>query len=93
MFSFSPQDLEKVRRDGASSKEVEKAEAKLKKAHDEYRTLVEKYNNIREEFEKRMTTSCMVCVLPSQSSLYLVLCMYPVLPKLTIQLYLCSLQD
>ncbi|XP_050738458.1 F-BAR domain only protein 2-like isoform X7 [Eriocheir sinensis] len=58
-YSQRCQDLEKVRRDGASSKEVEKAEAKLKKAHDEYRTLVEKYNNIREEFEKRMTTSCM----------------------------------
>ncbi|KAK8382493.1 hypothetical protein O3P69_015413 [Scylla paramamosain] len=53
------QDLEKVRRDGASPKELEKAEAKLKKAHDEYRSLVDKYNNIREEFEKRMTTSCM----------------------------------
>nr|XP_053633348.1 F-BAR domain only protein 2-like [Cherax quadricarinatus] len=51
-------DLEKVRRDGASPKELEKAEAKLRKAHDEYRSLVEKYNNIREEFEKRMTTSC-----------------------------------
>ncbi|XP_063607357.1 F-BAR domain only protein 2-like [Penaeus indicus] len=52
-------DLEKVRRDGASPKDVEKAEAKLRKAHDEYRSLVEKYNTIREEFEKRMTTSCM----------------------------------
>ncbi|XP_042243238.1 F-BAR domain only protein 2-like isoform X2 [Homarus americanus] len=58
-YSQRCQDLEKVRRDGASSKDVEKAEAKLRKAHDEYRSLVEKYNNIREEFEKRMTTSCM----------------------------------
>lgn len=49
-----------MRRDGASPKELEKAEAKLKKAHDEYRSLVDKYNNIREEFEKRMTTSCKV---------------------------------
>lgn len=59
-YLFLPQDLEKVRRDGASQKEVEKAEGKLRKAHDEYRALVEKYNNIREEFEKRMTTSCVV---------------------------------
>ncbi|XP_069185579.1 F-BAR domain only protein 2 isoform X6 [Procambarus clarkii] len=58
-YSQRCQDLEKVRRDGASPKELEKAEAKLRKAHDEYRSLVEKYNNIREEFEKRMTTSCM----------------------------------
>ncbi|XP_047492893.1 F-BAR domain only protein 2-like isoform X7 [Penaeus chinensis] len=58
-YSQRCQDLEKVRRDGASPKDVEKAEAKLRKAHDEYRSLVEKYNNIREEFEKRMTTSCM----------------------------------
>ncbi|KAK8745835.1 hypothetical protein OTU49_000039, partial [Cherax quadricarinatus] len=57
-YSQRCQDLEKVRRDGASPKELEKAEAKLRKAHDEYRSLVEKYNNIREEFEKRMTTSC-----------------------------------
>ncbi|KAK4308431.1 hypothetical protein Pmani_019869 [Petrolisthes manimaculis] len=57
-YSQRCQDLEKVRRDGASPKEVEKAEGKLRKAHDEYRALVEKYNNIREEFEKRMTTSC-----------------------------------
>lgn len=49
-----------MKRDGASPKELEKAEAKLRKAHDEYRALVEKYNNIREEFEKRMTTSCKV---------------------------------
>ena len=60
MTIFFLQDLEKVRRDGASPKDVEKAEAKLRKAHDEYRGLVEKYNNIREEFEKRMTTSCVV---------------------------------
>ncbi|KAK7078552.1 hypothetical protein SK128_028462 [Halocaridina rubra] len=59
MYSQRCQDLEKVRRDGASPKDVEKAEAKLRKAHDEYRALVEKYNSIREEFEKRMTTSCM----------------------------------
>lgn len=52
------QDLEKVKRDGASPKEIEKAEAKLRKAHDEYKTLVEKYNTIRDEFERKLTISC-----------------------------------
>lgn len=55
------QDLERVRREGASPKDVEKAEIKLRKSYDEYKNLLEKYNNIREEFEKYMTVSCKVC--------------------------------
>ena len=54
------QDLEKAKREGASPKDIEKAETKLKKAHDDYKALVDKYNVIREDFEKKMTMSCKV---------------------------------
>ncbi|CAL4062770.1 unnamed protein product, partial [Meganyctiphanes norvegica] len=57
-YSQRCQDLEKVKRDGASPKDIEKAEAKLRKAHDEYKTLVEKYNTIRDEFERKLSISC-----------------------------------
>merc|ERR1739838_632883 len=57
-YSQRCQDLEKVKRDGASPKDIEKAEAKLRKAHDEYKTLVDKYNTIRDEFERRLSISC-----------------------------------
>lgn len=56
------QDLERVRREGASPKDLEKAEAKLRKSYDEYKNLLDKYNNIREDFEKCMTVSCKVSV-------------------------------
>ena len=49
-----------MRREGASPKDVEKAELKLRKSCDEYNNLLEKYNNIREEFEKCMSVSCKV---------------------------------
>ena len=39
---------------------MEKAEAKLRKSHEDYRAAVEKRNAIRDEFEKLMTTSCQV---------------------------------
>ncbi|KAF2350382.1 FCH domain [Trinorchestia longiramus] len=57
-YSQRCQDLERVRREGASPKDLEKAEAKLRKSYDEYKHLLDKYNNIREDFEKCMTVSC-----------------------------------
>jgi hypothetical protein len=57
---FIYQDLERIRRESASPKDLEKAEAKLRKSYDEYKNLLEKYNGIREEFERCMTVSCKV---------------------------------
>ncbi|XP_050082142.1 F-BAR domain only protein 2 [Anopheles aquasalis] len=51
------QEVEKARKDN-STKEIEKSEAKLRKHQDEYKTLVEKHNIIKQEFEKRMTITC-----------------------------------
>ncbi|CAG0914899.1 unnamed protein product [Notodromas monacha] len=53
-------EVEKLKNEnGASSKEVERAEAKSKKALDDYRALVQKYNGVRADFEKKMTNSCL----------------------------------
>ncbi|ESO92621.1 hypothetical protein LOTGIDRAFT_233068 [Lottia gigantea] len=51
-------ELERLKRDNATQKDLDKAETKKKKTCDEYRGLVEKYNNIRVEYEKKMTDSC-----------------------------------
>lgn len=57
-FNARSIECEKLRRENASSKEIEKAEVKCKKACEEYKLYIDKYSNIREEFEKKMTISC-----------------------------------
>ena len=49
------QEVEKLKREGASQKDLEKAEAKYRRAHEEYKTCVSSYSNAREDFEKKMT--------------------------------------
>ncbi|XP_011637541.1 F-BAR domain only protein 2 isoform X3 [Pogonomyrmex barbatus] len=51
-------ELEKLRKDNASQRELEKIEGKFKKAQDDYRTLVDKYTVIRNDFEAKMTQAC-----------------------------------
>lgn len=53
-------ELEKLRKDNASQKELEKAEIKFKKAQDDYKTLVDKYMGIRNDFQTKMTQTCRV---------------------------------
>lgn len=53
-------ETEKLKKEGSSAKDLEKAEAKLKKTQDEYKALVEKHNPIKAEFERRMTATCKV---------------------------------
>lgn len=50
-------EVEKHRRDGGGPKDLEKAEAKCKRAQEEYRALVEKYRTVREAFEAKMEAS------------------------------------
>lgn len=45
---------EKAVKDGASQKEVEKAEGKAKKAQEEYKVWVDKYQQNREEYQTKM---------------------------------------
>lgn len=54
------QELEKLKRETGSPKDLEKVEAKLKKQQEDYKALVEKHNPIKTEFEKKMTVTCKV---------------------------------
>lgn len=54
------QELEKLRRDHASPKDIEKLELKLRKLQDDYKVLLEKHSPIKCEFERRMTHTCKV---------------------------------
>lgn len=53
-------ELEKLRKDNASQRELEKSEVKYKKAQDDYKALVDKYTVVRNDFESKMTQACRV---------------------------------
>ncbi|XP_030375017.1 F-BAR domain only protein 2 isoform X3 [Scaptodrosophila lebanonensis] len=58
LYASKVLELEKLRKDNASHKDVEKLETKLKKLQDDYRALLDKHNPIKNEFERRMTQTC-----------------------------------
>lgn len=60
LYQSRLQEVEKLKRENASAKDIEKAEAKLKKHQEEYKNLAEKHNPIKQEFETRMATTCKV---------------------------------
>lgn len=51
-------ELERLKKDNASAKEIEKAEQKLKKAQEEYKNFVDKYSTVKEDFESKMSVTC-----------------------------------
>ncbi|XP_037942860.1 F-BAR domain only protein 2-like [Teleopsis dalmanni] len=51
-------ELEKLRKDNASQKDIEKLETKIKKLQEDYKTLLDKHGPIKAEFERRMTQAC-----------------------------------
>ncbi|XP_059490761.1 F-BAR domain only protein 2 isoform X2 [Neocloeon triangulifer] len=51
-------ELDKLRKENASAKDVEKSEVKVRKAQEEYKTLVEKYAVTKEDFERKMLIAC-----------------------------------
>jgi rubrerythrin len=53
-------EFDKLKKENASAKDLEKAEAKLKKAQEDYKNLIEKYSAIKEDFEKKMSLACKV---------------------------------
>lgn len=57
-YTSKLQEVEKLRKDNASAKDIEKAETKLRKQQDDYKALIEKHNPIKIEFERRMTQTC-----------------------------------
>ncbi|XP_075219582.1 F-BAR domain only protein 2 isoform X2 [Lycorma delicatula] len=51
-------ELDKLKKENASPRDLEKAEVKLKKAQEDYKLLVEKYSAVKEDFEKKMSLAC-----------------------------------
>ncbi|VDK48379.1 unnamed protein product [Anisakis simplex] len=47
-------ELERLKKENGTSKEILKAESKLTKSREEYRSYVEKYGRVRDEFEDKM---------------------------------------
>ncbi|XP_065354794.1 F-BAR domain only protein 2 isoform X3 [Calliphora vicina] len=58
MYSSKAQELEKLRKDNSSQKDIDKLETKLRKLQDDYKVLLDKHNPIKNEFERRMTQTC-----------------------------------
>lgn len=58
VYSTKTAELEKLRKDNGSVKDIEKAEAKLRKIHEDYRQLNEKHSSVKQDFEKKMTQTC-----------------------------------
>lgn len=58
VYTQRAQELEKLRRENASPKDVEKLEAKVKKAQEDYRGFVEKYGTVKNDFETKMSVTC-----------------------------------
>nr|CAD7408931.1 unnamed protein product [Timema poppensis] len=56
-------EFDKLKKENASSKDLEKAETKLKRAQEDYKNLVDKYSIIKEDFEKKMSQACKVVSL------------------------------
>ncbi|XP_065165337.1 F-BAR domain only protein 2 isoform X2 [Atheta coriaria] len=51
-------ELEKLKKENASPKDVEKVESKYKKAQEDYRGFVDKYVAAKDAFEAKMTVTC-----------------------------------
>lgn len=60
LYTNRLQELEKLRKDSGSTKDLEKIETKLRKQQDDYKLLLEKHNPIKTDFERRMATTCKV---------------------------------
>jgi DNA repair exonuclease SbcCD ATPase subunit len=53
-------EFDKLKKENASAKDLEKAESKLKKAQEDYKNLIDKYSAIKDDFEKKMSLACKV---------------------------------
>lgn len=62
-------EFDKLKKENASPKDLEKAEAKFKKAQEDYKNLVEKYSSIKEDFEKKMYIACKVLLYILRNSI------------------------
>ncbi|XP_017491537.1 PREDICTED: F-BAR domain only protein 2-like [Rhagoletis zephyria] len=51
-------EVERLKRENASQKDIEKAEIRVNKACGEYKTLIEKYRKNKDDYEKKFRISC-----------------------------------
>ncbi|GAB6023093.1 hypothetical protein CHUAL_007182 [Chamberlinius hualienensis] len=51
-------EVEKMRKENSTIKDIEKADVKCQKACEDYKTLIKRYSTVRENFEKRMVLAC-----------------------------------
>lgn len=51
-------EVEKLKKENASPREIEKAEVKLKKAQEDCKIFIEKYGTVKEDFERKMSITC-----------------------------------
>ncbi|XP_055852330.1 F-BAR domain only protein 2 isoform X6 [Episyrphus balteatus] len=58
LYTTKVLELEKLRKDNGSPKDIEKVESKLKKLQEDYKVLLDKHNPIKTEFERKMTQTC-----------------------------------
>lgn len=58
LYTTKVLELEKLRKDNGSPKDIEKVETKLKKLQEDYKVLLDKHNPIKAEFERKMTQTC-----------------------------------
>ena len=58
LYKVRAGELEKLKRESPTSKELEKAETKFRKCQEDYKILCDKYQTVRDDFEKKMQTSC-----------------------------------
>ena len=60
LYKVRASELEKLKRESlsVSPKELEKAETIFRKSQEDYKSLCDKYHNVRDDFEKKMLTSC-----------------------------------
>ncbi|XP_055377702.1 F-BAR domain only protein 2 isoform X2 [Condylostylus longicornis] len=58
LYTNKMQELEKLRKENGTSKDIEKVETKLKKLQDDYKNLMDKHAPIKLEFENKMTATC-----------------------------------
>lgn len=55
-------EFEKCQKDNMSQKETEKADVKMRKAHEEYKSWVEKYQICTEDYLVKFSKACQVCI-------------------------------
>lgn len=69
-------EVDKLKKESASPKDIEKAEIKLKKAYEDYKAYVEKYSVIKDDFERKMSITCRVCTHLTKYILTLIIFIY-----------------